>query len=119
MRVRVWDLPPEDRDECRQEVWQVVCQQLPGFEYDPSRGKFRSWLFARVSHKSIDTVRRRARDRAEPLGALLGASQEPCSGEEGPEAQCEHHINQEIVQAALAELRQEVFPNSFAVLYML
>ena len=93
----------------------MVCQELPRFEYDPNHGKFRSWLFTLAYRKSIDCVRRNSRDRAEPLSELVKAGQEPCSGADGPEAQLQHRWNQEVVQQAMAELRKEVFPNSYEV----
>lgn len=37
-------LQPSDRDDVMQDVLMALTKAMPGFEYDPERGKFRSYL---------------------------------------------------------------------------
>lgn len=50
-----------DIDECSQEVWVAVVHGLSTFEHDPSRARFRSWLYRIVSNKAADIVRSRVK----------------------------------------------------------
>jgi RNA polymerase sigma factor (sigma-70 family) len=56
-----------DVEECSQEVWMAVVNGLPKFQHDPSRGRFRSWLYRIVSNKAADLVRERIRHSAVSL----------------------------------------------------
>lgn len=55
--------PEELLDDVVYQVWDYVLKKLPGFEYDPSKGRFRSWLFRIVRSKTIDAARKIARER--------------------------------------------------------
>jgi len=37
-------LQPHDRDDLLQEVLAAVVRAMPGFQYDPEKGRFRDWL---------------------------------------------------------------------------
>ena len=56
-----------DIDECSQEVWLAVVNGLGTFEHDPSRARFRSWLYRIVSNKAADQVRDRVKHSAVSL----------------------------------------------------
>jgi RNA polymerase sigma factor (sigma-70 family) len=49
----------------------VIClmQKLPGFEYDPQKGKFRSWLRQIVKYKTLEQLRRAGAPKVQPLSA--------------------------------------------------
>jgi RNA polymerase sigma-70 factor (ECF subfamily) len=47
---RVRGLQPADRDDVLQEVLLSLSKSMPGFRYDPSKGKFRSYLKTVVMH---------------------------------------------------------------------
>lgn len=55
---------PADRDDITQEVLISLVKAMPGFEYDPSRGRFRSYLKTVV----IRALARRHRRKASPPG---------------------------------------------------
>jgi RNA polymerase sigma-70 factor (ECF subfamily) len=48
-----------DASDLTQEVLQKVCQASPGFNYDPSKGHFRGWLFTLVRNSLVDFARKR------------------------------------------------------------
>ena len=46
-----------------QETMILLMRKLPGFVYDPDRGRFRNWLLTLVAGKARDAMRRAARSR--------------------------------------------------------
>lgn len=50
--------PRSDAADIVQEVFAAVARRIQTFEFDPARGRFRSWLFTIVRHKLIDRNRR-------------------------------------------------------------
>ncbi len=42
--MRRYSVQPHDADDLVQQVLEVVLRELPHFEYDPAKGRFRSWL---------------------------------------------------------------------------
>jgi len=46
-----------------QETMILLMRKLPGFVYDPERGRFRNWLLTLVAGKARDAMRRAARSR--------------------------------------------------------
>jgi len=46
-----------------QETMILLMRKLPGFIYDPERGRFRNWLLTLVAGKARDAMRRAARSR--------------------------------------------------------
>ena len=55
-------------DDVVYQVWDYVLNTLPDFQYDPAKGRFRSWLFRIVRSKTIDAVRRTAVARKAVVG---------------------------------------------------
>ncbi len=52
-----------DLEDCLQNAWIRLIQNLPHFEYDPSRGAFRTWLFSVAHSSTVDYLRRKGRNR--------------------------------------------------------
>ncbi len=44
--LRRYSLQPQDADDLVQQVLEVVVREMPNFDYDPKKGKFRGWLRA-------------------------------------------------------------------------
>ncbi len=64
-RVRHEPLQPADRDDLVQEVFLAVRSALPGFRYDPGRGRFRAYLRRAVRNAVL-----RLQKRPRPLPLL-------------------------------------------------
>ncbi|QOJ18797.1 MAG: sigma-70 family RNA polymerase sigma factor [Phycisphaeraceae bacterium] len=70
-------LQPSDCDDVVQDVLLALTRRMPGFEYDPTRGKFRSYLKTVTLHAIFRRSRQKAGDvelegmgsRAEAFGA--------------------------------------------------
>jgi RNA polymerase sigma-70 factor (ECF subfamily) len=56
-------LSRSDADEVLQETMISVAAEMPGFQYDPTRGRFKSWLFQIVRRRIADQCRKRARQQ--------------------------------------------------------
>ena len=111
-------LPKSEVDDCVQEVWCTVVEELPNFDYDPHRGRFRSWLYALVRNKAMDRVRRRARH---PVGSLHDAQAtglRDASDQADPTAALEQRWNQELVRTVLGELQKVSSETSYQVFYL-
>lgn len=107
-----------DLDDCQQEVWRAVLAELPRFEYDSNRGRFRSWLYQMVKRKAVDAARRRIRKPAVPLSSLSIRGWEPRGPVCDPSVALEQRWNEELLEVVLGELRSELSERSFRVLQM-
>ena len=76
------DFSREDRDDIAQEVFASVMKVLPGFRHDRSRGRFRGYLRASVSHAVAGFAKRRlaegrgAADQVDPDTLAAGEPDE-------------------------------------------
>ena len=52
--------PVSDAADLLQEVLVIVARKIRSFEFDPVRGRFRTWLLAIVKYKLIDRIRRQS-----------------------------------------------------------
>lgn len=75
--ARVYVRRGDDLDDCAQEVWLKLVDQLPGFAYDPARGAFSSWLYRVVRDTTVSYFRHEHRFRGtEPIDSLHPPSDE-------------------------------------------
>ena len=54
-------------EDVRQDVLTRLIEYLPGFQLDPARGDFESWVKAIALHEAWRRVRKRAKQREGPL----------------------------------------------------
>lgn len=59
-----WQLQPEDAEDVTQDVMAKVSQAIRSFEYDPAKGRFRSWL-GMITFNKIKRLRERKAKRRE------------------------------------------------------
>ena len=104
-----------DLDDCSQEVWIDLIRNLPDFDFDQSRGRFTSWLYAIVRNKATDIVRRQARRPAEPITAAVD---QPDRDAESPADSLERNAAIDSVRAALDTLRLRTTPDNYRLLHM-
>jgi RNA polymerase sigma factor (sigma-70 family) len=56
-------LSPADAEDVTQETLLAVAKRIAGFNYDPSKGSFKSWLLTIARSRIIDCIRRHQRER--------------------------------------------------------
>lgn len=52
-------LSATEAEDVVQETYSSLAQKMPGFEYDPSVGFFKAWLFRLVGWRVVDALRKR------------------------------------------------------------
>jgi RNA polymerase sigma factor (sigma-70 family) len=99
--------PDADREDGVQDLWVVLMTRLPGFRYDPGRGRFSAWVSAVARNTLADRWRRRRFERS--MRRFVDASEEsiPDPGRD-PAVACELEDSRRAVRAALVELRRHV-----------
>jgi RNA polymerase sigma factor (sigma-70 family) len=104
-------LSETDAQDVLQETMVALLRSLPTFQYNPSKGKFRNFLFTIVHRRCLAALRRwrtvdslaldePLEEGAEPLGERLAAEPEP--GLETADWRC---WEEALLSQALAELR--------------
>jgi RNA polymerase sigma-70 factor (ECF subfamily) len=90
-------------------IWTGICEQLPRFTYDPTKGRFRSWLYRLAKNVTIDELKRRARQIQAELnnqsGRFWQAVVDGSSGE--PSKALEQEWSATMAQAVTAVFRAE------------
>lgn len=106
--VRKAGLHDADAEDVVQHCMASIHQHIQGFEYDPSKGKFKSWLRTLVNNRIRNLRRARAHVAAE-----TGDFERPQEREPLPEQVFEDLWLQEHLRFALSQIREEVEPTTF------
>jgi RNA polymerase sigma factor (sigma-70 family) len=114
--TRAFGLSEADRDDCEQEFWAAVVDQLGRSRYEPVRAGLRTWLSALARNKSTDVIRQRTRHASRNLNEV-GVFEIPCR-EADPASAYELKEKQALVHSALAALSQVVSDRSYQVLHL-
>ena len=104
--VAACSLKGEDAEDCLQESWTAISEDLPGFATDGTQDRLCSWLHAIVRNKAADIRRGRTRHPAKPLEPKAETS--IASRDAGPVAAYEQHCAQETVRQLLERLHAQV-----------
>jgi RNA polymerase sigma-70 factor (ECF subfamily) len=88
-----------DREDCLQDTWRDVIAKLPGFQRDPGRCAFRTWLFILARNKTTDVVRRKGYRATSSLSDDWGNALP--GGEPDPALDYERRRMQSLVRRAL------------------
>lgn len=94
----------QEQDDLTQDVWCRVIQDLPSYDYDPSRGGFRRWLFTIVQCRAIDHARyRRARGglRSRPVDSRSMVLGMDATDSAQPSDELDRKFKTEVVRAAI------------------
>lgn len=94
--------PEPDAADLVQETLTTVARRIHQFDYDPSRGRFRSWLFTIVKNKLIDRNRRLA---ARPVASVDTPVDALPDESADPDAQWEAEYRRQLFHLALPALR--------------
>lgn len=101
-------LSAEDADDVVQNVFAELAQKMPTFEYDRTKGKFRSYLLELVNWRVIDKLKANKRE----ADSLKDYSDEIRADGAGTFA--ESQWQSAALNEALRRLRQEANPEHFA-----
>jgi RNA polymerase sigma-70 factor (ECF subfamily) len=118
-------LTDSESEDVVQETLLGIAKSLPGFEYDPARCSFKTWLLSVTRRKIADLVRHRAAElpylpRWE-TGSNDGASAEHGFGGAGNEdldVVWEEEWRQHVTEAALERLKATANPKHFQAFYL-
>lgn len=115
MRLREQDMP-----DIFQQVFQAVASHIQSFHRDRPGDTFRHWLRAITRNKVRDHFRRIARQAQAAGGtdaqlyfAQLAAPPDDPDEADGPDAHDEEGEKQQLLQAALDQIRQQVHPHTW------
>lgn len=97
-----------DAEDVVQQSMAAVHQHIASFDYDPSRGRFKSWLRTLVHNKVCDL-----RARRRELHAASGDIRERVAQQDSPEEAFERIWMQEHLWHCLRELRGEVNDSTY------
>lgn len=113
--VRSWRLSDADTDDCIQEVWTELIAKLAEVDYNPQRGRFRSWLFTFVRRKVIRFTYRKSRHS----NRSLADSEATLAGrDDDPSTACQRREDRQLVHRMLAVLRTRVSDTNYRVLHL-
>ncbi len=104
-------LGQSDLADLVQEVLLILLRELPEFEYDPRRGRFRSWL------KTIAVNKCREHQRRRRPGALSAADVPESSADR--EEFWEDEYRQHLVGRALELMQRDFAPNTWQACQLL
>lgn len=95
--ARQWRLQPADCDDVVQEVFTSLARSMPSFQYDPGKGRFRSYLKTVVVHAIQRILRQKPGDAA--LESSVLADEVDSSSEEAWEKEWrQYHLQQALRQ---------------------
>ncbi|MBI2477242.1 MAG: sigma-70 family RNA polymerase sigma factor, partial [Planctomycetia bacterium] len=90
-----------------QNAWAIIIRDLREFVCDPSKGRFRTWLFVRVRNTSVDVVR--AAERRHEI--CVGVNFDRFAGPDPPADQMfEKQRNDVVLDEAMRQLEHYVSP---------
>jgi len=97
-------LQPSDCDDVMQDVMLAVTRNMPGFDYDPARGRFRGYLKT-IAVRAI--IRKQFQKRGEPGNELLEESFDEAARDDAVDEQWEQEWRQHHLRVAMQAARQE------------
>lgn len=101
-------LQEADLKDCVQDVWLSVYCTLRDYEPRGNRSGLRAWFSKLVRSKVADMVRSKARRPAESLDGAFEPGMDPVSSEADPVLAFEANWDQEMRQAVLAKLMDDL-----------
>ncbi len=113
---------PEAQDVVQETVI-AVARTMPGFQYQPERCSFKSWLRHLLEKKIADQFRRRA--RASPAVSLQSGEgldvleNLAAPGAEAPDAMWEEQWRQHLLETAIERVKTKVSTKQFQIFHRL
>lgn len=110
------DLAPSDTDDVIQDVLLALTKALPGFTYDPARGKFRGYLKTVVLHAVYRRICQKRKDLPlDQVESAAHAQAQTAAGDPATDALWEQEWRQHHLALALRTLDAEASPRDRAV----
>ena len=103
-----------DRDDLAQEAFLAVRNTLPGFRYDPSRGRFRNYLAGIIRHLAIRSLKRSSELRQVEAAALEALTADFAQGD-ASEDDREMMFSAWSIAYAIVVAKRNYTPNTLAV----
>jgi|SRR5678816_1488844 RNA polymerase sigma-70 factor (ECF subfamily) len=91
-----------------QETMILLMRKLPGFEYDPQKGRFRNWLLALVAGKVRDAHRRARRHQFVALDANSDVDRSLGHDAVAPAADCSKALEETWMQGLVEEALRRI-----------
>jgi len=112
--ARARGLARADAEEVRDQCLEVVAREMPDFEYDRTKGGFKSWLRRIANSKAVDLLRKRREHMADSqqIRAVRDSGPTP---DEIWERQWEHQH----LKYCVEQVRQSVSAVSYEIFHML
>jgi RNA polymerase sigma-70 factor (ECF subfamily) len=115
---RLWRLQESDAQDVTQEVLLQLVQKLRHFEYDSARS-FRAWLKTIVHHAWQDYLARRARAGLGTGDSDVWQGLQSVEARTDLEKQLEEVFDREVLEEAMARVRQRVAPHTWEAFRLL
>jgi len=107
-----------DADDCVQEVWRAVSQNLTEFEHPRCKPGLRSWLYTVVRSKTANVIRRNTRRTFHNLDSFIEDVADLSSNEPDPAEVVDWQWEATMVMTAMEELRSQIPEINYRVLEM-
>ena len=110
-------LSEADAQDVVQETIVAVAQQMPEFRYDPTRGRFKSWLCLITRRRIADRLRKHYREPRTPGESTTDAALEllPDTTLASMDSLWEQEWRQHLYQLALERVKRNVRPEHFQI----
>ena len=115
---RHWNLQESDAQDVTQEVLLQLLEKLRHFEYDPARS-FRAWLKTIVHHAWQDFLARRERAGLGSGDSDVWQGLQSVEARTDLEKQLEELFDREVLEEAMARVRQRVAPHTWEAFRLL
>jgi len=107
-------LADEDARDVVQNIFTSLLRSMTNFELDPSKGRFRTWLWRVCQNAIADWARRRGREQAAEAAwreRLLTLEGQP---ESEPDAEWDTACRRRILEFSVQAIRQKTDPRTWA-----
>lgn len=106
-------LSSSEADDALQETLISVAGEMPGFDYDRSRGSFKGWLFRIARRRIADQFRKRARQQRQPTDpdAVIDELADPATDPLSAAWDEEWRANR--LQLAIEQVKRKVSPRQW------
>jgi RNA polymerase sigma-70 factor (ECF subfamily) len=111
-------LQDADAQDLAQKVLGSVASSIEGWEHDPQRARFSTWLTTVTRNAIIDTVRRIKPDSSSGGTSMLQQLKRLPQSEEGAAAELNREYRRQLFRHAAAEIQHEFEPETWTAFWL-